>query len=228
MNIAYREKNALNEIIKSVLNMVEEPIKLDPGAFYDMLGLSNELKACYVLIDHRKPFLPFSIMQAPITPSHIRPGASSGDLYLFEENLVVDIEGGWIDSKTKLPTKENLSAHLRKISNLHYLYGIRKGIGVIADEDKYIHLAIYVPWRLSREQGPLLYLKSVKPPLLVYANKFTDRGVELHEAWIKGDELTALVDAYLLDDEVRIDKETISLKIIGEEGGAGGKVLKSW
>jgi len=43
-------------------------------------------------------------MQAPITPSHIRPGASLGDLYLFEENLIVDIKGGFIDPQTKIPT----------------------------------------------------------------------------------------------------------------------------
>ncbi len=230
MSKAYSEKKALNEIIKKVLGMKDEPINLDPGAFEDLKGLSYELKACYVLIDHRKPFLPFSIMQAPITPSHIRPGASSGDLYLFEENLVVDIKGGQIDPKIKLPTyykrkkksgkeeKWSLSNDLKKISDLHHLYGIRKGIGVVADDGSYIHLAIYVPWRLSREQGSLLYLKSVKLPLLVYVNKFTGQGVELHEAKIRGNKLTAVVDAYMVDDKVRVDDETISLKIMGKKG----------
>jgi hypothetical protein len=60
-------------------------------AIEDLKGVSAELKAIYVLIDHKKPLLPFSIMQSPIIPSHIRPGRASGDLYLFEENLVVDV-----------------------------------------------------------------------------------------------------------------------------------------
>jgi len=61
-------------------------------AIEDLKGVSAELKAIYILIDHKKPLLPFSIMQSPIIPSHIRPGRASGDLYLFEENLVVDIK----------------------------------------------------------------------------------------------------------------------------------------
>ncbi|WP_048162789.1 hypothetical protein [Thermogladius calderae] len=225
MGVAHGDEDTLSKlskIIKEVLGMEKEPIELERMAFEDLAGLKNELKACYVLIDRRKPFLPFSIMQAPIVPSHVRPGLSSGDIYLFEENLVVDIKGGWIDSKTKQPTyyynsKYNLSMELKRIADLHYLYGIRKAIGVVADEEKHIHLAIYVPWRLSREEGSLLHLKSIKPPLLVYMNKSTDKGIEPHKAEIKGGELTVSIDAYLLDNELKIDEKTVSLKIIGEE-----------
>lgn len=99
-----KARKALNSIVKNVLEMREEPMEVDKGAFYDLTGLEYELKACYVLVDHNKPFLPFSLMQAPITPSYIRPGASSGDLYLFEENIIVDVKSGWLDGETKLPT----------------------------------------------------------------------------------------------------------------------------
>ncbi|MGC8988423.1 hypothetical protein [Infirmifilum sp.] len=213
MGVAYRDKDTLSKIIKEVLGMEKEPIEQERKAFEDLAGLKNELKACYVLIDRRKPFLPFSI--TPIVPSHVRPGLSSGDIYLFEENLVVDIKGGWIDSKTKQPNSKDLSMELKRIADLHYLYGIRKAIGVVADEEKHIHLAIYVPWRL--EEGPLLHLKSIKPPLLVYMNKSTDKGIEPHKAEIKGGELTVSIDAYLLDNELKIDEKTVSLTIIGEE-----------
>ncbi len=214
-----RVKETLSNIIKEVLKMDREPIEEDPGAFGDLSGLGYELKACYVLIDHSKPFLPFSLMQAPITPSYIRPGASSGDLYLFEENLVVDVKRGYLDSKTGLPTyyynrDDNLPKDLKKISNLRYLYGIRKGIGVVAEDENYIHLAIYVPWRRWGVENPLLYLKSIKLPLLVYMQRFRDRGIEPHKARIQGDKLSIYVEAYMLTD-AEVEEETISLDILG-------------
>ncbi len=213
-----RVKETLSNIIKEVLKMDREPIEEDPGAFGDLSGLGYELKACYVLIDHNKPFLPFSLMQAPITPSYIRPGASSGDLYLFEENLVVDVKGGHLDSKTGLPVyyykDSNLSQDLKKISNLHYLYGIRKGIGVVAEDENYIHLAVYVPWRRWRVDGPLLYLKSIKLPLLVYMQRFRDRGIEPHKAHIQGDKLGIYIEAYVLSN-AKVKEEAISLEILG-------------
>jgi len=213
-----RVKETLSNIIKEVLEMDREPIEEDPGAFGDLSGLGYELKACYVLIDHNKPFLPFSLMQAPITPSYIRPGASSGDLYLFEENLVVDVKGGHLDSKTGLPTyyykDSNLSQDLKKISDLRYLYGIRKGIGVVAEDEDYIHLAVYVPWRRWRVDGPLLYLKSAKLPLLVYMQRFRDRGIEPHKAHIQGNKLGIYVEAYVLSN-AKVKEEAISLEILG-------------
>ncbi|RLG79762.1 MAG: hypothetical protein DRO13_05305 [Thermoprotei archaeon] len=157
-------------------------------------------------------------MQAPITPSYIRPGASSGDLYLFEENLVVDVKGGHLDSKTGLPTyyykDSNLSQDLKKISDLRYLYGIRKGIGVVAEDEDYIHLAVYVPWRRWRVDGPLLYLKSAKLPLLVYMQRFRDRGIEPHKAHIQGNKLGIYVEAYVLSN-AKVKEEAISLEILG-------------
>jgi len=43
------------------------------------------------------------------------------------------------------------------------LYGIRKGIGVIADYKGYLYLTIYVPWRNWKTQGSLHQLRSAKP-----------------------------------------------------------------
>jgi hypothetical protein len=163
-----REAKKDKELRKRVNGVLECDIQ--DHEIEDIKGLESELKASYVLIDHHKSFLPFSIMQAPITPSYIKPGSASGDLYLFEENLVVDIKTGneWLelDGKTMLPTyyyKGGLSKDLKKIGNMRNLYGIRKGIGVIAERGDYIYLAIYVPWRDWRVQGLLLLLKSLKP-----------------------------------------------------------------
>jgi len=211
-------KETLSNIIKEVLKMDKEPIEENPEAFGDLSGLGYELKACYVLIDHNKPFLPFSLMQAPITPSYIRPGASSGDLYLFEENLVVDVKRGYLGSKTGLPVYfykgRNLSQDLKKISKLHYLYGIRKGIGVVAEDENYIYLAVYVPWRNWRVEGPLLYLRSTKLPLLVYMQRFKDGGIEPHKARIQGSKLGIYIEAYVLSD-TEVKEEAVSLEIIG-------------
>ncbi len=195
----------------------------------DIKGLESELKASYVLIDHRKSFLPFSIMQAPIIPSYIRPGSASGDLYLFEENLVIDIKTGQLDEETKLPIyyyKGGLSKDLRKISNMRNLYGIRKGIGVVAeDEDKdYIYLAIYVPWRYWRVQGPLLLLKSLKLPFIIYMNNVvcSDKqvGVKPHEVVIKNGELRLTVKAYDIREQQSkegggVSSEDITLEFLG-------------
>jgi len=160
--------NTLHEELKSGSGKLREHIKsilslgIQEREIADVRGLESELKASYVLIDHGKPFLPFSIMQAPITPSYMGPGTASGDLYLFEENLVVDVKTGWLDGKTGLPTyrydkrekderKEvSLSRDLKNISDMHKLYGIRKGVGVVAEDGDYIYLAIYVPWRIWR------------------------------------------------------------------------------
>jgi len=169
--------NTLHEELKSQGGKLREQIKsilsldIEEREIADVKGLESELKASFVLIDHGKSFLPFSIMQAPITPSYMGPGTASGDLYLFEENLVVDVKTGRLDGKTGLPTycygkncRKGLSGDLKNISDMHRLYGIRKGIGVIAENGDYIYLAIYVPWRNWRIQGPLLQLKSAKPP----------------------------------------------------------------
>ncbi len=214
LNITSNEKvkKTLSNIIKEVLKMDKEPIEVDRGAFGDLSGLGHELKACYVLIDHNKPFLPFSLMQAPITPSYIRPGASSGDLYLFEENLIVDVKGSWFDKESRLPRKRNLFKDLQNISLLRYLYGLRKGIGVVAEDGNYIHLAVYVPWRGVND--PLLSRASVKLPLLVYMQRFRDKGIEPHKACIQGNKLGIYVEAYMLTD-VKVGEEAISLEILG-------------
>jgi hypothetical protein len=101
MNALYEEleDKKLSERIKSILGL-----DIQESEIKDVKGLVSELQASYVLIDHGKSFLPFSIMQSPITPSYVRPGSASGDLYLFEENLVVDVKTGWLDSRTGLPT----------------------------------------------------------------------------------------------------------------------------
>jgi hypothetical protein len=192
-------KEELLELIKSVIgHIIAGDPSVDP-ALKDLKGIATELKACYVLIDHEKPFLPFSIMQAPITPSYIRPGATSGDLFLFEENLVVDVKGGWLHKKTGYPERRDLSRDLKNVSNMHTLYGIRKGIGVVAEDEKHIYLAIYVPWRRWRTQGPLLLLKSLKLPLLIYMNNVSDRGVELPKAIIKDSKLNFTLIGYVLE-----------------------------
>jgi hypothetical protein len=168
-------------------------------------------------------------MQAPIIPSYIRPGSASGDLYLFEENLVIDIKTGQLDEETKLPIyyyKGGLSKDLRKISNMRNLYGIRKGIGVVAeDEDKdYIYLAIYVPWRYWRVQGPLLLLKSLKLPFIIYMNNVvcSDKqvGVKPHEVVIKNGELRLTVKAYDIREQQSkegggVSSEDITLEFLG-------------
>lgn len=191
-----RERGELPEVVREVLG----PDVKDGTALFDLKGIATELKAFYVLIDHRKPFLPFSIMQSPITPSYIRPGASSGDLYLFEENLIVDVKSGQLDGK-ELPTyyhgrEANLSADLKKASNMRNLYGIRKGIGVVADEGGYIHLAVYVPWKRWMVEGPLLHLKSLKLPLLAYVNNIGRTGVAHHGATLGNGKLRLTVKAY--------------------------------
>ena len=218
LSVINEKEQQLSDIIKHVLHLNEDPIKIEPWAFKDIIGLKNELMACYVLIDHSKPFLPFSIMQAPITPSYIRPGASSGDLYLFEENLVIDVKKGWLKNNA-YPTyyygkDNNLSVDLKKISDLHFLYGIRKGLGVIAEDEECVHLAIYVPWRRWRLEGPLIYLKSVKLPLLLYMHRIGDRGIKLHEAFLHNNELTVYINLYQLDRSLHFEETT--LRVIGK------------
>jgi len=168
-------------------------------AIEDLKGVSAELKAIYVLIDHKKPLLPFSIMQSPIIPSHIRPGRASGDLYLFEENLVVDIktsnaiEDGF---PTYYIGRRNLREDLKGIGELRYLYGIRKGIGVVADDGVFIRLVVYVPWRDIR--SPLLDLSSPKLPLVIYMNNISEMGVNLHKLEVRGDEVEIIITGYEL------------------------------
>lgn|GEM_PF-7126741 len=61
-------------------------------------------------MDHDKSFLPFLIMQALMTPSFIESWPASGDLYLFEENLVVNVKTGWLADEVQHPTTfRNLS-----------------------------------------------------------------------------------------------------------------------
>ena len=232
-NIASRDE-ILNGIIKDVLKLSEEPRDIDPGAFKDIKGIAAELKACYVLIDHWKPFLPFSIMQSPMIPSHIRPGLASGDFYLFEEDLVVDVKSGQLDKETGLPTyyysrKSNLSSDLGKISDIHKLYGIRKGIGVVAEDEKYIYLAVYVPWRRWRVQGPLLRLKSPKLPLLIYMNNIRESGVAPHKAaTIKDSELTIIITVYDLREKLEeVRDEDVALKLLRDDIELKGEIAKN-
>jgi hypothetical protein len=168
-------------------------------AIEDLKGVSAELKAIYILIDHKKPLLPFSIMQSPIIPSHIRPGRASGDLYLFEENLVVDIktsnaiEDGF---PTYYIGRRNLRTDLDGIGRLQHLYGIRKGIGVVADDGVFIRLVVYVPWRDIR--SPLLDLSSPKLPLVIYMNNISEMGVNPHKLEVRGDEVEIIITGYEL------------------------------
>jgi hypothetical protein len=194
----------VSKIVKALLG-----INVAVNELKDLKGIESELKASYVLIDHKKPFLPFSIMQAPITPSYVRPGASSGDLYLFEENLVIDIKSGILNTRRKIPTYcyggrrcelGNLSKDLKKISDVHNLYGIRKGIGVVADDENHIYLAIYVPWRRWRIEGPLIMFRSSKLPLIIYMNNITccdeEAGVKPHQIIIKNNFIYLTIYAY--------------------------------
>jgi hypothetical protein len=219
----------LREHIKSILNLDIQEYEIA-----DLKGLASELKASYVLIDHDKSFLPFSIMQAPITPSYMGPGTASGDLYLFEENLVVDVKTGRLDGKTGLPTycygkdyKKGLSGDLKNISDMHKLYGIRKGIGVVADEGDYIYLAIYVPWRIWRLHGPLLRLKSAKLPFIVYMNNIEytgeKKGVKPHKAVFESGKLRLTISAYDIRERVSgeekekgISSEDVTLEFYGD------------
>jgi hypothetical protein len=215
-------KEELLELIKSVIgHTIAGDPPVDP-ALKDLKGIATELKACYVLIDHEKPFLPFSIMQAPITPSYVRPGATSGDLFLFEENLVVDVKGGQLDRKTSYPTymykQRGLSHDLKSVSDMHTLYGIRKGIGVVAEDGKHIYLAVYVPWRRWRIQGPLLLLKSLKLPLLIYMNNISDRGVELPKAIIKDGRLSFTLIGYVLEDRPEEEVREVKLQVLESPG----------
>ena len=192
------------------------------AALADLKGIASELKAFYVLVDKRKPFLPFSIMQSPIIPSYVRPGTSSGDLYLFEENLVVDVKSGRLDGKTGLPTyyygkNANLSKDLKRISDMHRLYGIRKGIGVVAEDEEYIHLAIYVPWRRWRREEPLLCLKSPKLPLLVYMNNIKGTGVSHHRVNIERGKVKLTVNAYDLREKPHAEELNITLSFLNNQ-----------
>lgn len=201
------------ETLKSSLQQLSKRtgVKYDDGPIGELGGgISAELKASFVLVDNWKPFLPLSIMQSPVVPSIFRLTAS-GDLYLFEENLVVDVKNGWlIKTKNfgKLPTYyyrdgghddrhiSSLSKDLAKCSDLHKLYGIRKGIGVVAeDREETIHFAVYVPWRRWRISGPLLYLKSTKLPFLIYLHR---RNFELYTGKLRKDTLSVKLNALLL------------------------------
>jgi len=176
-----------------------DPKSNEIPAIEDLKGVSSELKASYVLIDHKKPLLPFSIMQSPIIPSHVRPGKASGDIYLFEENLVVDIKTS-NTTKYGLPVyfgkKRSINTDRKGISNLQYLYGIRKGIGVVADDGVFIRLVVYVPWRDIRD--PLLDLSSPRLPLLIYMNNIDEKGVNPHKLEIRGDEVAIEITGYEL------------------------------
>jgi hypothetical protein len=220
-SLARRVEKGKEELLELIKGTIGHIIAGDPAvdpALKDLKGIATELKACYVLIDHEKPFLPFSIMQAPITPSYIRPGATSGDLFLFEENLVVDVKGGWLHKRTGYPVymhkRRDLSHDLKNVSDMHTLYGIRKGIGVVAEDGKHIYLAIYVPWRRWRIQGPLLLLKSLKLPLLIYMNNVSDRGVELPKAIIKDGRLNFTLIGYVLEGWPEEEVKEVKLQVL--------------
>ena len=101
----------------------------------------------------------------------------------------LDNQGGRIYQKLGIPTyyhkEKGLSGDLKKISDLHYLYGIRKGIGIVTEDNTYIHFAVYVPWRKWQREEPLLYLKSVKLPMLIFMSKFRGGFIEPHKAVVK-------------------------------------------
>jgi len=159
-------------------------------------------------------------MQAPVTPSYMRPGTASGDLYLFEESPVVDVKAGWIDSETRYPTYfykgKGLSHDLGTISDLHGLYGIRKGIGVVAEGGDLIYFAVYVPWRRWRTDGPLLFLKSFKLPLLACMNRVGERGVEPHAASVNHGGLEVSVDTYVVG--ARVSCSDINVEALTRRG----------
>jgi hypothetical protein len=105
---------------------------------------------------------------------------------------------------------------------MHRLYGIRKGIGVVAEDEDYIYLAIYVPWRYWRVQGPLLQLKSLKLPFAIYINNVVCndelRGVKPHEATIMNNELHLTIAAYDFSEKPskrEISSENIELEFLG-------------
>jgi len=215
-----RKENEVKELVKGVFRVgnIHDEDDLDV-AVKDITGLRYELLACYVLTDHGKAFLPFSIMQAPIIPSHAKSGIASGDLYIFDENLIVDIKKGEISGrKNSAPTyfysrKNNLLSNLRRISNIRYLYGIRKGIGVVA-EDRYgdIHLAIYVPWR----DRPLLHMKSTKLPLFIYMNRIGFDGIKRHDAVIKDNSLSITIEAYQLGN-MSLSCDSIEAELLAKD-----------
>ena len=213
INDKLRKDDQLLKRVKSALGLDEDQMI----GIEDVKGLESELKAVYVLVDHGKSFLPFSIMQAPITPSFIGSWPASGDLYLFEENLVVDVKSGWLDKETKLPIykyekpHEDLPGDLENIRDMGRLHGIRKGIGVLAEDKGYFYLAIYVPWRNWRTQGPLLQLKSAKLPFIIYMNNIeytgAQRGVKPHKAVIEGTKLRLTISAYDIRERVSSEEK---------------------
>jgi hypothetical protein len=79
---------------------------------------------------------------------------------------------------------------------LQHLYGIRKGIGVVADDGVFIRLAVYVPWRDIR--SPLLDLSSPRLPLVIYMNNIGEMGVNLHKLEVRGDEVEIIITGYEL------------------------------
>jgi hypothetical protein len=200
-----KDNKELAEFFRKVLHLnSQEGFKYE---IEDLKGASSELKAIYVLVDHEKPLIPFSIMQSPIIPSYIRPGVTSGDVYLFEENLVVDVKSSnRVDRETGLPTyyhrktRTSLAGDLRNIGRSSRLYGIRKGIGVVSDDGVVIRLAVYVPWRGPKK--PLLYLESPRLPLFIYVNNIGKRGVDPHRLEIRGDTAEVVVSGYAPSGDV--------------------------
>jgi len=217
-----RRENEVKEGLKSLFRdgSIHDGKDLD-ASVKDITGLRYELLACYVLADHGKAFLPFSIMQAPVIPSYVKSGIASGDLYIFEENLIVDIKKGEIGSrKHSAPTyyygkNNNLLSDLKRVSNIRHLYGIRKGIGVVA-EDRYgdIHLAIYVPWR----DGPLLHMKSTKLPLFIYMNRIGFDGIKPHDAVIKDNSVSIIIEAHQLGN-MSLSCDSIEAELLAKEKG---------
>jgi hypothetical protein len=231
-----------------LLNRIKDAIGLNKDqmnkGIEDVKGLESELKAVYVLVDHGKSFLPFSIMQAPMTPSFIESWPASGDLYLFEENLVVDVKSGWLDEETELPIykygkpNRDLPGGLEEIRDIGRLHGVRKGIGVLADYKGYFYLAIYVPWRDWRTQGPLLLLKSARLPFIIYMNNIeytgAQRGVKPHKAVIEGNKLRLTISAYDVREQVSSEErkkgiggEDMTLEFPGDPG-VQVKGVTSW
>jgi len=75
----------------------------------------------------------------------------------------VDVKG------ERLRNPRELMRTLKRSSDLERLYGIRKGVGVVYEENgggcRGIVFEVYVPWR---GMSPLLRLCSAKPPVLLY------------------------------------------------------------
>lgn len=71
---------------------------------------------------------------------------------------------------------------------------------------------------------PLIHLKSVKLPFLIYANRYGDRGAEPYKVFKEGEKLVVKVDAHVVERE-RVEEVKGKLYAL-IEGSAGQLELK--